>query len=340
MGAPAIFSRLISSSRWTISDQNFHTIFSRADKHDLVGILVKYVPFKRIRANSVAKILIVGCGDIGFAVALELQRQGHWVIGIRRQSMEPGAFPIVAADICDAASLAGLPVDFDAVLFIVAPDSRQAQAYQAVYGLGLDNLLAHFTAAKRKPRWLLVSSTSVYGQNQGEWVDETSPVEPSAITSQWLVKAEQRLMADDSGHCVVRFAGIYGPGREWLLRRAANGEAIQQRPPTYTNRIHREDCVAVLLFLLNKLLTREHLQHCYLACDHDPAPLWDVMNWIADQYGFPVPLALPEAENAPRNKRCSNSRLTDLGYRFLYPSYRDGYQMAANKNSAADSPRI
>ncbi len=224
------------------------------------------------------------------------------------------------------ATLDALPVDFDAVIFIVSPDGRQAEAYQALYELGLNNLLAHFAKGGTAPSWLMVSSTSVYGQNNGEWVDESSPTEPDSATSQWLVKAEQRLWAAGDRHCVVRFAGIYGPGRNWLIRRAAQAERIQHQPPSYTNRIHQDDCVAVLLFLLEKQLGGDKLQACYLACDNDPAPLWDVMVWIAKQYGYPPPQALDTPAEAPQNKRCSNARLMALGYRLLYPSYQDGYR--------------
>lgn len=274
-----------------------------------------------------AKILIVGCGKIGYPVALTLHRQGHQVIGLKRRP-PPGEapFPIFSADIRDPASLFSLPVDFDAVLFIVAPDTRQAEQYREVYDVGLNNLLAHFATANRQPSWLLVSSTSVYGQDRGEWLDETSPAEPKSATGQWLAAAERRLWAAGDRHCVVRFAGIYGPGRDWLVRRAASAEPIQQQPPIYTNRIHSDDCVAVLHFLINKQLTGAELHACYLACDNDPAPLWEVITWIAEQYGYQLPSALAVTEQASQNKRCSNARLAALGYRLLYPGFKDGYR--------------
>lgn len=271
-----------------------------------------------------ANIMVVGCGDIGYRVALALHGLGHRVVGVKRRPLPaPAPFPIITADIHQTGSLQLIPAEFDLVLFIVSPGSRQAEAYQALYRSGLNNLLAHVAAAK--PRWLMVSSSSVYGQDRGEWVDENSPTRPLSPTAQCLVAAEQRLWAMDDAHCVVRFSGIYGPGRDRLLRRAAQGEAVQQTPPSYTNRIHCDDCVGVLLLVIKKLLAGEPLLPCYLASDNDPAPIWEVMNWIARQYAYPAPAALNLTAEASQNKRCCNAGLAALGYEFLFPTYREGY---------------
>jgi len=75
----------------------------------------------------------------------------------------------------------------------------------------------------------MVSSTSVYGQNRGEWVDEDSETRPTSDGARWLVAAEERIWEANEANCVVRFSGIYGPGRDWLLRRLIQGEPIQRR---------------------------------------------------------------------------------------------------------------
>lgn len=276
--------------------------------------------------ESVANVLIVGCGKIGFGLAAALSGSGHSVTGLKRTPLAvPPPFPLLLNDITRPLSSASIPTDYDLVVFAVSADSRQHEHYQALYETGLNNVLNHFADAGATPPFLMVSSTSVYGQNGGEWVDEGSSTQPASATAQWLVKAEQRLWQAGERNCVVRFSGIYGPGRDWLLRRAAAGEAIQRDPPSYTNRIHQDDCLAVLLFLIGKMLDGTKLDPCYLASDNDPAPLWDVMTWIAAQFGYPPPQALPTALDVPQNKRCSNARLNALGYRWLYPSYKDGY---------------
>jgi nucleoside-diphosphate-sugar epimerase len=273
-----------------------------------------------------SKTLIVGCGDIGYQLAIQLCHKGHVVTALKRRPLDATPpFEVFLADIRQPQSLQGLAVDFDTMVFIVSPDGRDAASYQALFHDGLRNVLEHFAQAGSSPRVLMVSSTSVYGQQTGEWVDETSPTEPDSATARCLVAAERLLEQYDTSHCVIRFSGIYGPGRTWLLRRAASDEPIQHQPPSYTNRIHVDDCVGVLLFLLEKHWKGTPLQACYLASDDEPVPLWDVMLWLKRRLGQPPPQALPHTDCAPQNKRCCNARLKALGYRFRYPGYQDGY---------------
>lgn len=279
-----------------------------------------------------ASVLIVGCGKIGQPVALALHGQGHAVTVIKRTPpVQQLPFPVFAADIGNSGAIKGLPTAFDAVLFIVSPGRRDLNAYRHLYQLGIANLLDYFARAERNPRWLLVSSTSVYGQRQGEWVGENSVTEPALDTGGILLAAEQTLWLQHAGHCVVRFGGIYGSDGGALLRRVAAGEPVQQLPPYYTNRIHRDDCAAVLLFLLQKLITGDKLEFCYLACDDEPAPLWDVANWLAVEYAYTAPKALQLPLASDQNKRCSNARLKALGFRFAYPDYRAGYRRRQHK---------
>ncbi len=269
-----------------------------------------------------AKILIVGCGAIGSVLAEVLSNQGHQVTGLKRNppgpSGEGDGVQYVAADISMPSELANLDADFTQVFFIVSPDGRNEASYRGVYETGLNNLLDKLP----KAHWLMVSSTSVYGQTQGEWVDEESIAEPDNMPSCLIRQAEQRLTAFNPDNIVVRFSGIYGPGREYLLRQALQTPDIQQSPPYYTNRIHQQDCVGVLVFLLEQYLEGRALDQYYLASDDDTAPTWEVMTWIAEQLHCSPP---SPAVGAGMNKRCSNDRLKALGYQFQYPSYKDGY---------------
>jgi nucleoside-diphosphate-sugar epimerase len=274
-----------------------------------------------------AKILIVGCGAIGYELAKVLAAAGHDVTGLKRkpplESQEK--FKHVRADITSTTDLEALDTDFDHVFFIVSADSRNENSYHDIYEIGIENLLNRFAQTGCTAPWLFVSSTSVYGQSKGEWVDEDSVTAPTKSTSLKIVQAEQKLMAANPANVVVRFSGIYGPGREYLLRMAKQTPSIQQHPPYYTNRIHQRDCVGVLAFLLEQHLAGVNLEQCYLVSDDDPAPLWEVMDWMAERMQCNPPIAKVEENDCDMNKRCRNDRLKKLGYHFIYPDYKAGY---------------
>ena len=215
-----------------------------------------------------AKVLIVGCGDIGLGLAKVLISQGHQVSAIKRKPLveDLSGLSLFYADIAVANELDSLPTDFDQIYVILTPDNRDEKSYLRIYQQGIDKLLGHFVGAgdcnteklqkensNRKsssPHWIFVSSTSVYGQNAGEWVDEDSPTKPLTFNGKILLQAEQRILAAGSNNTIVRFSGIYGPGRDGLIKRVESGVPIQYSPPYYTNRIHRDDCIGVLAWLL------------------------------------------------------------------------------------------
>jgi len=269
-----------------------------------------------------AKILIVGCGAVGTLLATTLSANKHQVVGLKRTLPESHQGIIyITADISNRQQLDQLDNDFDYLIFMVSADSRTEASYRRVYQTGLDNILSRF---QHIPIFF-VSSTSVYGQINGEWVDENSDTRPASITSQLICLAEQRVLAVNTNNIIVRFSGIYGPGREYLLRMAQQSESVQHTPPYYTNRIHQQDCVGVLTFLLEQHLSGVKLQSCYLATDNHSATLWEVMSWLKQQMNVAAPTMKNLSEDAEQNKRCSNQRLQQLGYQFIFPDYQQGY---------------
>ena len=280
------------------------------------------------------KILIAGCGDIGTSLGKALVEKGHYVVGLRRNPpAEKMGIHFVAADFTNLAELAGLETDFDQVFFLAAPKQHDSPAYRNVYDLGLKNLLYRLSQNHHSPHWISVSSTSVYGQSGGEWVDEDSLTEPKKYNGQLQLLSEQSVLAENKSNLVVRFAGIYGPGRKRMLGIASKGDQIQFSPPYYTNRIHKEDCVGVLVFLLEKRLDGNELCSHYLASDDEPAPMWEVVSWLAKQLKCRQPEIKQVDKDATQNKRCCNKRLKELGYRFQYPTYREGYPQLINEFS-------
>lgn len=274
-----------------------------------------------------ADILIAGCGDVGGALAERLRDAGHRVAGLRRRAgLLPAGIEPLAADLGEPATLALLGERrFDIVVVSSAAGRFDEDHYRRVYVEGLANLL---DVLRGTPHVLLASSTAVYHQCDGEWVDEDSPTEPHGFSGRILLQAEA-LLRERAAHraTVLRFGGIYGPGRERLLREVAAGIGCAREPVRYTNRIHREDCAGILQFLVGRLLRGQALAPLYLGVDSEPAPMWEVRHWIAAELGVALDDAAGGAQGgrAPGSKRCSNRRLLEAGYALRYPDFRAGY---------------
>ncbi|MBQ0719801.1 MAG: NAD(P)H-binding protein [Gammaproteobacteria bacterium] len=271
--------------------------------------------------------MLLGCGGLGRKLAQQLLTAGHRVVAIKR-SAPPALVPgldVIVADITLQSAMDKLPVDVDQVVVLLAPAQRNENAYRQLYHRGLQNVLGHFASAGVEPHWLLVSSTSVYAQCSGEWVDEDSPAQASCFNGRALLEAEQDLWAHSDKSTVLRFSGIYGPGRESLLRRVRDGVPVQDDPPYYTNRIHEADCVGILCFLIARRVAAKPLEKLYLASDSAPAPLAEVALWLSQTMDCRPPAKLGDSTHKNSNKRCSNRKLLALGYALRYPTYRQGY---------------
>ncbi|MDH3686405.1 MAG: SDR family oxidoreductase [Myxococcales bacterium] len=274
-----------------------------------------------------ARILIAGCGYVGSELARIRAEAGDDVFGLRRNpiGLPAGVVPI-SADLAVARSLAELPEALDAVVYAAAPGGRDDAFYRTTYVEGLRNLLGVLGERPERPRVIFVSSTAVYGQTKGEWVDESSPTEPGHFSGVRLLEAEALLRESEFPGVVVRFGGIYGPRRTRLLERVRQGRvSIARGAAQYTNRIHRDDCAGAL----HHLIDLDAPDDCYLGVDHEPADEADVFQWLAGVLGAPAPLIASSDERRESrrggNKRCRNDRLVASGYTFRHPSFRDGY---------------
>ncbi len=271
-------------------------------------------------------VLIAGCGDVGGALAQSLIADGRQVWGMRRNTarLPEGVRPL-AADLTRPASWPTLPQGLDLVFYTAAASERSEAGYRAAYVDGLRNLLAVLARDRQRPRRVLfTSSTGVYGQQDGSWVAEDSPAEPTRPTGRILREGERLLLESGYPATVARLAGIYGPGRDRLLRLALAGAPCPRRPPSYTNRIHRDDCAG----MLRHLAMSADPAPVYIGVDDDPAPMFEVRAWLADRLGAPPPDEDGGHDPTLRrggNKRCRNDRLKASGYRLRYPSYREGY---------------
>lgn len=276
------------------------------------------------------RLLIAGCGDLGIGLAQRLVPEGWEVWGMRRSADKlPAPLKPWSGDLLDPHTYERLPAPFTHVVYTATPGNYEREAYQATYVTGLRLLLENLKTHKAPiARFLLVSSTSVYAQEDGAWVDEESQTTPTSFSGQAILEGEQLLQESPFSSTVVRFGGIYGPTRSHYMVQKIKEQSLRltSGPTLYTNRIHRDDCVGIMAHLL----TLPSPASVYLGVDHEPAPRNEFITWIATQLGCPPPpTATPEEAPKRRNssnKRCSNKSILASGYTFQYPHYRAGYE--------------
>ncbi|PYF78956.1 nucleoside-diphosphate-sugar epimerase [Marinomonas alcarazii] len=269
-----------------------------------------------------AKILIAGCGDLGSGVATELVAQGHSVIGIRRTLSDfPAGVEGITGDLAEMSD-DRLPDDVDVVFLIMTPNGRTESAYRRAYFDTAQTLIRHYKDVAKPPKVFFVSSTSVYGQSQGEWVDETTPAQPTSATAKVLLETEQSLAAVFSS-ISVRCSGIYGSGRYRLLETVLSEK--EWGANSWTNRIHRDDVVTALVLLANCALSEKNVPAHVIVTDQTPVSMWEVKLWLATCLGAKVAVSSGEGFVPTSGKRLQGQFLLSQGWRLQYPSYVAGY---------------
>jgi nucleoside-diphosphate-sugar epimerase len=277
-----------------------------------------------VEEETPLKVLIAGCGYVGTALGLELAAQGNTVWGLRRSAgkLPPPIRPVTANLLEDP--LEEVLPQVDRVVYAVAADGPREEAYRKAYVEAPRRLLAALMArGDPVERFIFVSSTAVYGDAGGGWVDETTPCVPENFRGSTVLEGEETVLASTVPGLVLRLGGIYGPGRTRLLDRVREGEArCPGDGPIWSNRIHRDDCAGALAHLL-------HLQEphpVYLGVDDAPTPLCQVYRELAVMLEAPEPQVDPASSRDRSNKRCSNRRLRESGYRFRFPTFVEGYR--------------
>lgn len=268
------------------------------------------------------RVLIAGCGRLGTRLGRVLNAAGHEVHGLRRRpaGLPEGIHPIAADLVNDTDLSARLPRGLDQVYTILTPTTYDDAGYRDVFVTGLQHLIeALAITGSGDARLIFVSSTGVYGQDDGQWVDETSPTQPTRFSGERLLEGEAMLRRHPGETVAVRFGGIYGRDGGGLLARVRRGDPCAASPPRYTNRIHEEDCVGVLRHV-GRLMRPPKV---VLGVDDAPCSQCEIMDWLAGELGQSRPARVAGGGSG---RRCLNHRLRASGYRFRHPTYRQGYQ--------------
>lgn len=226
---------------------------------------------------------------------------------------------LFTADASTGEGLEQLPADFDQIIIAISPDARDDDAYKRAYPDAVLTLTQHFPSA----RFLLVSSTTVYGHEGGCDISDESQTNGDTFSARRILEAEQALLAHNPSAVVVRASGIYGPERIATVSRLAHFELEDTERFLWTNRIHRDDLARALVFLTESHAARG----VYLATDPCPATLGQIQEWLREQpAGRQLPRPRPGGRTRSRKSRkMYPHRLLSEGFSFRYESFRAGY---------------
>jgi len=288
-------------------------------------------------SKTLETVLIIGCGDIGRRVATLCRRQGWRVNALTRQTvtatqLAAQGLTAYVGDLDQPDKLPALPPA--GLIFYFAPPAPQ--------GVDDSRLRAFLNAIPRHdyPRKIVYISTSgVYGDCQGAWVREDSPVNPGTDRARRRLAAEN-LLRDWQQHAgtpvvILRVGGIYGRGRLPVERLRQGTPVLREQDCGYTNRIHADDLAAVCV----AAAMRGH--GIYNVSDGHPSTMTDYFNKVADIYDLPHPpqisfdqaqtLLSPEMMSyLAESRRLDNHRmLNDLGVKLRYPTLKEGLASSA-----------
>ena len=274
-------------------------------------------------------IIVAGCGYVGERLADLLHEAGLPVHGLthspestqRLAAVKP--WPVHACDISDTAAVHALASSLGAetvqvVVHCASSNRGGAEVYRTVYELGMNNLATAFP----KARLICTSSSSVYAQTDGSIVTEDSPAVPDRETGRILRATEELTLA--RGGAVARLAGIYGPGRSFVLKNLLEGNATiegNDGQGRSINQIHREDAAGAIAHIIEKQLTGT-----FNVCDDVPTTQHECFLWLCPLFNLPLPQVTPPNKDRKRgwtHKRVSNARLRATGWQPKYPSYKD-----------------
>jgi nucleoside-diphosphate-sugar epimerase len=270
-----------------------------------------------------AKVLIVGCGDLGGTVATQLSTLGIQVFGVRRSGVEINGVEVIQADITKPASL-GLIMQIqpDILIYCVAANGQTDEQYKAHYVDGLRYVLATQSKNLNLKHVFFVSSTRVYGQQTDELLDESTPAIATDFGGERLLEAENLLNDLLCNTTVLRLSGIYGEGRLRMVN-LAKSPSNWPAQNSWSNRIHKDDAAAFMVFLVLQVLNGNPILPCYIVTDSKPSSQYEVLSWIANEMQVNFSLKMPLIEGG---KRLSNKAMLSTGYELQYPDFKVGYQ--------------
>lgn len=268
------------------------------------------------------KTLIIGCGDLGQAIATHLASLGFNTYGVRRQACAIAGVHMLQADVTQPTSLTELKhIQPEILIYCVAANGQTDAQYQVHYVEGLRNVLATQANNTQLKHVFFVSSTRVYGQVTDELLDEHTPAIAADFGGERLLEAERLLENLPCKHTALRLSGIYGMGRLRMINLAKNPDAWPAQN-SWTNRIHRDDAAGFMVHLVQQVAKNGEILPCYIVTDSTPVSQYEVLHWLAMQLQVPFSAKIPPMRGG---KRLSNKAMLATGFQLKYADFKAGY---------------
>ncbi|MGF1450346.1 MAG: NAD-dependent epimerase/dehydratase family protein [Opitutales bacterium] len=300
------------------------------------------------------RLVVLGAGYVGGLVARQAAKAGADVVALTRNpdtaaDLERDGVACLVAPLHENGWHSAIEPRADFVVNTVSSAGGGMDGYRLSYVQGQASLV-QWARQGAIGRSIFTSATSVYPQSEGEWVDESSPTAGCSQAGQLLLESERVLLEADAPiqrRCVLRLAGIYGPGRHLYLNQLQAGECtFQTDADGYLNLIHQEDAATAILAAL--LAPELPEQSVYNVADGQPAAKRTIVTWLAAQVGLGAATLAFEAPAQSSRRRLPNGQLpnrrvrvdrarAELGWSPKFADFRQGYRAILSRLQAASS---
>jgi nucleoside-diphosphate-sugar epimerase len=272
------------------------------------------------------KVLIVGCGQLGFSIVKNADSDVFKLYGFSRSlrkspaSIEMHQVDILKIEAIDVIKL----INPEIIIYAVSADTQSIESYQDHYVVGLKKTYEAILKLDHFKHLFFVSSTRVYGQKTTKILSELDIAEPSDYGGEALLEAETIARQLKDKATILRLSGIYGPNRKRMIQLAQSNPGNWPATNNWSNRIHEEDAARFIVFLMKRIMMNESIEPLYLVTDGVPTKQYDVLTWIRNRLQLTTDtIELPILESG---KQLQSVLLNQTGFVLKYPDFMYGYE--------------
>ena len=280
------------------------------------------------------KILIVGCGQLGFSIVKNADPDIFKLYGFSRSlKKSPPSIEMHQVDILKNEAIDLIKsVNPEIIIYAVSADTQSVESYQDHYVAGLKKTYEAILELDHFKHLFFVSSTRVYGQKTTKILSELDIAEPSDYGGEALIEAEAVARQLKDKATILRLSGIYGPNRTRMIQLAQSNPGNWPATNNWSNRIHEEDAARFIVFLVKRIMLKEPIEPLYLVTDGIPTKQYDVLTWIRKRLQLTTDtIEIPILESG---KQLQSVLLNQNGFILKYPDFTYGYEAIIDKGSS------